>query len=141
MSFDYLDDLFGKRVKTLPRYAAVEQEAIRLIVQLQRGEISHDTFCDGFTSVQKQMNELDDGTIESGYPLWLSQLIGFHFIKWRKWNYLRRMHREHPEQFNTPELEAQYCEIEQLDLDAQWMEKCRQCLEELSHKMPKTNQK
>lgn len=140
MSFDYLDDLFGKERPTTPRYAAVEQEAIRLLIRLHRGQISYDAFCDGFTAVQQQLIELDDHMVRAGDPLWLNQLIGFHFIKWRKWHYLRRMHREHPEQFNTPELDAQYREIEQMNFDGQWMERCRRCLEELSHKMPAANE-
>lgn len=61
MSFDYLDDLFGKERPTTPRYAAVEQE-------------------------------------------------------------------------------AQYRDIEQMNFDGQWMERCRRCLEELIHKTPAANE-
>ena len=51
------------------------------------------------------------------YPLWLNQFGANVFLRWRNWHNLRKAHQTCPEKFNTPELEAQYKNVEAMNYD------------------------
>lgn len=135
MSHDYINDAFGEVVETAPKYREVENDAIKLLSGIAKSRISYDEIFEGFESVRKRMAELDDNTIGPGYPLWLSDFLAFHFLKWRDWYMLRKIHTEQPEKFNTEALRRRYHEIERMEHDKSFFETCRYCLSELRHKI------
>lgn len=135
MSFDYINDTFGELTETLPKYREVERQAIMLLVEVVERKINSDAIYEGFEAVRVKMVELDDNTIEPGYPLWLSKFLAFHFIKWRDWYLLKKMHTECPERFDTEELQQKYSEIEAIRYDDTFYETCRYCVEELGFKV------
>ncbi len=146
MSYEYLDDLFGEHVKTSPKYVEVEQKAIKMLWQisaLPRQELSYDEIFEGFESVRREYVELIGNTVESGQPLWLSNFLSYHFLEWANWYMLRKAFTERPEQFNSEELVNKYREIEQMDYDGKFFEKCKYCFDagKLYRKLEKTDKK
>lgn len=140
MSYDYINDTFGENVKTLPKYQEVENEAIRLLIGIADDNIAYDAIYDGFEAVRRKMLELDDYTIEPGYPMWLSKFLAFHFLKWRNWYILQKVYSDHPEKFDTEESQTKYREISNMGLDDSFFETCRYYLSELKHKTKKINE-
>ena len=132
MSYDYLDDLFRKNYKTGDKYVQVEQETIRLLVKINEKKVTFDEIDQGFLSIRKQLLEVDNTVVDEGSPSWLFYLLSFHFLKWHDWHVLRKMHDEHPEKFNTEELEQAYQEIVSREMDADFIDKCCYCLSELN---------
>ncbi len=135
MSYDYINDTFGEVVKTSPKYQEVENEAIKLLLGVVKNCISYDEIFEGFESVRRRLVELDDHTTGPGYPLWLSEFLAFHFLKWRDWYLLQKMYKEHPEQFNTEDMQMEYQEIKEMEIDESFFETCTYCLRELRHKI------
>ncbi len=135
MSYDYINDTFGEVVKTSPKYQEVEDQAIRLLLGIAKNSISYDEIFEGFEAVRRRMVELDDNTVRQGDPLWLSEFLAFHFLKWRDWYLLQKMYTEHPEQFNTKALKMEYQEIKEMEIDKSFFDTCANCLRELRHKI------
>ena len=132
MNYDYLYDIFRKNWKTNDKYVQVEQETIRLLVKINKQKVSVDEIDEGFLSISNQLNKIDNTVIDESSPSWLFYLLSFHFRKWHEWHILRKMHDEHPEKFNTDELEQRYHEIVSSDMDAEFIEKCWYFLSELN---------
>lgn len=132
MSFDYLDDLFGRDRKTGLKYAAVEERAARLIAGYVCGRISHEGMDAGLMAVREKMVELDDGVIDAEHPLWLSQFLAFKFRRWHDWRALVRARGKWPEKFADSEAKAMYADICAQDIDSEFMEACRYCMRELT---------
>lgn len=135
MSYDYINDTFGEVVETAPKYREVENDAIKLLLRIAESRISYDEIFEGFEAVRRRMVELDDNTVGPGDPLWLSEFLAFHFLKWRDWYLLQKMYTEHPEKFNTEALQRRYREIKQMGHDKSFFETCKYCLMELKHKI------
>ena len=134
MSYDYINDTFGEYVKTSPKYQEVEMQAIKLLEGIAEGSVEYKSIYEGFEAVRRKMVELDDNTIGPGYPLWLSNFLAFHFLKWRNWYMLQKMYAEQPEKFSTEELQTRYREMVKMDFDKSFYETCKFCLKELRHK-------
>lgn len=103
MSFCNFSDLFGrfrKRKKT--RFTDLETTAKELLEKFVRGEIGNKEFADAFNKVGKRLNELmnngNDIVIDKDTPLWLSSLLGLHFVDWLKYQRVEQYFQEHPEE-------------------------------------------
>lgn len=132
MGFEYIRDLFGKIYKTSNKYKSMEEEAIRLIQCYYKGTITDDTFHTRMLEVQARLHAANpNNVIDQGYPLWLNRFLGFAFYDWCQWYRLRRLYEKRPEDFCTQKLKQSYQEIEQLCLDKQFREHCRNYLLEL----------
>ena len=132
MSFDYILDTFGRIFKTSNKYKKTEKEAIELVQQYYKGTIKDNDFYTRMLEVQAQLHAANpNNVIDQGYPLWLNRFLGFAFYDWCQWYRLRLLHEKRPEDFFTPKLKQSYQEIEQLCLDKQFREHCRNYLIEL----------
>ncbi|MCD8292130.1 MAG: hypothetical protein LUC91_11615 [Prevotella sp.] len=80
MSFDYLNDLFGKFRKPKSKYVEVEKKVSRMLNEYVEGRYAPDEFADilfsAFTEFKRIYNE--NSVIDENYPLWLS--IFFLFL-------------------------------------------------------------
>lgn len=137
MAYDYINDTFGESVETLPKYKKVEMNAIELLVKISNKQIAYNSIFEGFEEVNKEMADFNDYTIGPGYPLWLSEFLAFHYLKWRDWYFLQKMYLEHPEKFSTKELQAEYHKIAMLNHDEAFFIVCRTCAKKLEHKIHK----
>lgn len=133
MSFDYLDDTFGKYRKAGSKYDEVEDKAISLIKGIVANTISFDEIAKGFNEVRIRLLELSNKSIDQEFPLWLNLFLGNVFYKWHQWHILRKMHTEDPEKFNEPGMEEQYQRIVNMGYDDMFIDKCQYCLEELKN--------
>lgn len=132
MSYDYLNDLFGKfRRKKKTKFTDVENEARNILNLTYNRQITYDEFYKRFNKVIAEFLELTGNCIDEDTPLWINQFGGNVFARWRQWHILRVAHSQHPEQFNTPELEAQFREIEAMNYDRWLMDKIKYCLDNL----------
>lgn len=129
MSFDYINDLFGKfRKGRKTKFTDVENRAKKLLKNVYNHKISYDKFFDGYNAIMIEFRELMGNTINQDTPLWMSEFGANIFLRWRDWYILRKTHEEHPEKFNTPQLEAQFRSIESMNYDKWLREKIRYCL-------------
>lgn len=133
MSFNYILDTFKKIFKTSSKYEQIEKEAIGLIQLYYRGTIAHKKFYTKMMELQVRLQAANpDNVIDQGYPLWLSQFLGYAFYDWCNWYKLMLLHAEHPEKFNTPELEEDFQQLKAQNLDKVFREHCRNYLRELN---------
>ncbi len=108
MSFDYLDDLFGKFRKKKTKFSEVEKRAASLLSEYASGAIQKDDFGDQMEQVDIDFLKLttdEDGTIvfSQDTPLWLNLFLG---NKFRRWNQIRKVinkSRNDPNVTSTPE--------------------------------------
>ena len=103
MAFCDLSDLFGKfRKKKKTRFTDLETTAKELLGKFVRGEIGNKEFADAFNNVGKRLNELmnngNEIVIDKDTPLWLSSLLGLHFIDRLKYQRVEQYFQEHPEE-------------------------------------------
>lgn len=89
MSFDYVNDIFGKsRGGHETRYTPVERQAISVIRQYFNKEIDSKAFAETMQGVRKSFIGLDrkdehgNTVIDQDVPLWLSNFLAFKFLRW-----------------------------------------------------------
>ena len=134
MSFDYLDDLFGKFRKKKTKFSEVEKRAASLLSEYASGAIQKDDFGDQMEQVDidflKQTTD-EDGSIvfSQDTPLWLNLFLG---NKFRRWNQIRKVinnSRNDPNVTSTPEWGKALQVMS--DEDKNLKEAVRYCLKEI----------
>lgn len=129
MNFDYINDLFGKfRKGRKTKFTDVENREKKLLKEVYDRKITYDEFFDRYNAVMNEFIELMDHTVDQDTPLWMNEFGAMVFLRRRDWHVLRKTHDEHPEKFNTPQLEAQFRRIETKDYDEWLREKIGYCL-------------
>ena len=134
MSFDYLDDLFGKFRKKKTKFSEVEKRAASLLSEYASSAIQKDDFGDQMEQVDidflKQTTD-EDGSIvfSQDTPLWLNLFLG---NKFRRWNQIRKVinnSRNDPNVTSTPEWGKALQVMS--DEDKNLKEAVRYCLKEI----------
>ncbi len=136
MSYDYLDDLFGKaRGQRTTRFSDVEAKAVGLIRRWAEGNIDEDAFAESFRGVQQEFSGLlGEGnayTIDEDTPLWLLQFISNRFIRWHQFHQLKRRVESDPSVLSDEGMRRNYAAICRMGIDEEFMDACRLCLREL----------
>ncbi len=134
MSFDYLDDLFGKFRKKKTKFSEVEKRAASLLSEYASGAIQKDDFGDQMEQVDIDFLKLttdEDGSIvfSQDTPLWLNLFLG---NKFRQWNQIRKVinnSRNDPNVTSTPEWGKALQVMS--DEDKNLKEAVRYCLKEI----------
>lgn len=134
MSFDYLDDLFGKFRKKKTKFSEVEKRAASLLSEYASGAIQKDDFGDQMEQVDIDFLKLttdEDGSIvfSQDTPLWLNLFLG---NKFRRWNQIRKVinkSRNDPNVTSTPEWGKALQVMS--DEDKNLKEAVRYCLKEI----------
>ena len=134
MSFDYLDDLFGKFRKKKTKFSEVEKRAASLLSEYASGAIQKDDFGDQMEQVDIDFLKLttdEDGSIvfSQDTPLWLNLFLG---NKLRRWNQIRKVinnSRNDPNVTSTPEWGKALQVMS--DEDKNLKEAVRYCLKEI----------
>ena len=134
MSFDYLDDLFGKFRKKKTKFSEVEKRAACLLSEYASGAIQKDDFGDQMEQVDIDFLKLttdEDGSIvfSQDTPLWLNLFLG---NKFRRWNQIRKVinnSRNDPNVTSTPEWGKALQVMS--DEDKNLKEAVRYCLKEI----------
>ena len=73
MSFDYIDDLFGKfRKGRKTKFTDVENRTKKFLKNVYNRKISYDEFFDGYNAVMIEFTKLLGNTIDQYSPLWMS---------------------------------------------------------------------
>ena len=134
MSFDYLDDLFGKFRKKKTKFSEVEKRAASLLSEYASGAIQKDDFGDQMEQVDIDFLKLttdEDGSIvfSQDTPLWLNLFLG---NKFRRWNQIRKVinnSRNEPNVTSTPEWGKALQVMS--DEDKNLKEAVRYCLKEI----------
>ncbi len=134
MSFDYLDDLFGKFRKKKTIFSEVEKRAASLLSEYASGAIQKDDFGDQMEQVDIDFLKLttdEDGSIvfSQDTPLWLNLFLG---NKFRRWNQIRKVinnSRNDPNVTSTPEWGKALQVMS--DEDKNLKEAVRYCLKEI----------
>ena len=146
MSFDYLDDLFGKFRKKKTKFSEVEKRAASLLSEYASGAIQKDDFGDQMEQVDIDFLKLttdEDGSIvfSQDTPLWLNLFLGNKFTLWlnlflgnkfRRWNQIRKVinnSRNDPNVTSTPEWGKALQVMS--DEDKNLKEAVRYCLKEI----------
>ncbi len=93
MSYNYLNDTFGRSRKKNTRFSNLEDRAVGLIKDFVKRRIDSKAFAEGFNSVRIQFYEMlrAEGriTIDEDTPLWLNQFLGNHFIDWYEYQKIK----------------------------------------------------
>ena len=80
MSWEYLNDIFGKFRKRKTRFTDLETKAKDLIISFVKGRINDKDFAIAFEEIRAKFVELTnaDGqiTIDQDTPLWLNLFLG-----------------------------------------------------------------
>ena len=134
MSFDYLDDLFGKFRKKKTKFSEVEKRAASLLSEYASSEKQKDDFGDQMEQVDIDFLKLttdEDGSIvfSQDTPLWLNLFLG---NKFRRWNQIRKVinnSRNDPNVTSTPEWGKALQVMS--DEDKNLKEAVRYCLKEI----------
>ena len=134
MSFDYLDDLFGKFRKKKTKFSEVEKRAASLLSEYASGAIQKDDFGDQMEQVDIDFLKLttdEDGSIvfSQDTPLWLNLFLGNNF---RRWNQIRKVinnSRNDPNVTSTPEWGKALQVMSDEDMNLK--EAVRYCLKEI----------
>ena len=134
MSFDYLDDLFGKFRKKKTKFSEVEKRAASLLSEYASSAIQKDDFGDQMEQVDIDFLKLttdEDGSIvfSQDTPLWLNLFLG---NKFRRWNQIRKVinnSRNDPNVTSTPEWGKALQVMS--DEDMNLMEAVEYCLNEI----------
>ena len=132
MSFDYVNDLFGKfRKGRKTKFSNLEDRSKKIMKDLLQGEITYDDFFSGFNTLIDEFREICGNVIDENTPLWFNSFSANIFLRWRDWHILRTTYQKHPEKFNTRELISRYRDIEDMNYDDWLKEKIRYCLDNL----------
>ena len=131
MSFDYLNDIYGRERKRKTRFTDLETKAKDLIVSFVNGTLSDKEFARAFNEIRIMFHELsqtnDEMTIDQDTPLWLNMLLGNHFIDWIRYQNLKWYFEEHPEEF-TEERKKRFAQIQAIGYDKKFKDACKKVL-------------
>lgn len=131
MSFDYLNDIYGRERKRKTRFTDLETKAKDLIVSFVNGTLSDKEFAQAFNEIRIMFHELsqtnDEMTIDQDTPLWLNMLLGNHFIDWIRYQNLKWYFEEHPEEF-TEERKKRFAQIQAIGYDKKFKDACKKVL-------------
>ena len=134
MSFDYVLDTFGKFRKRRTRFTELEEKAISLLSSFVDGAMGSKEFAVAFAEIRKNFIELTekDGqtVIDEDTPLWLNSLLGFHFMKWFKFQQVKWYFEEHPDEL-VGKTKTRFEDICQMGYDERFVEACKSVLGEL----------
>lgn len=135
MSFDYLNDIYGRERKRKTRFTDLETKAKELIASFVNGTLSDKEFAQAFNEIRIMFHELsqtnDEMTIDQDTPLWLNMLLGNHFIDWIRYQNLKWYFEEHPEEF-TEERKKRFAQIQAIGYDKKFKDACKKVLKELN---------
>lgn len=135
MSWDYLDDVFGKFRNHKTRFSALETEAKKLLTLFVNRKMKDKDFAEAFIKVRALFDELTtvDGhiTIDQNTPLWLNMLFGFHFGEWLRYQRMKWYFEEHPEKL-TDDYREQFMSIQEMGYDERFKGICEDLLNELN---------
>ena len=133
MSFDYLNDIYGRERKRKTRFTDLETKAKELIVSFVNGTLSDKEFAQAFNEIRIMFHELSqtngEMTIDQDTPLWLNMLLGNHFIDWIRYQNLKWYFEEHPEEF-TEERKKRFAQIQAIGYDKKFKDACKKVLKE-----------
>lgn len=139
MSWDYLNDIFGKLRKHRTRFADLEEEAVGLIHSFVQGTINDKDFANAFNGIRSHFLDLinvnGETTFDQDTPLWLNMLLGNYFVDWLRFQQIKWFFEEHPEEF-TDERKKQFAQIQAIGYDKQFKDACRNVLKELKNESP-----
>lgn len=135
MSWDYLNDFFGKFRKKKTRFTDVEVKAKNLLKSFLKGELSDKEFANAFEDVRSRFVELTTvnghTTIDQDTPLWLNTLLGIHYVKWLNYQQIKWYFEEHPEEL-TGENQYEFRRIQDMGYDEMFKDACITVLKETS---------
>jgi len=139
MSFNFLNDLFGKfRKKKKTKYADIEQRAASLLNDYNSNRISTDEFAEAMRAIDTDFNELmldkENNTyiFDEDTPGWLNLFLGYKFRPWYKLHQMFNAARQNPSLTSDP----RWPEIQKRELSENnaLMRAVRYCLNEKSEK-------
>jgi len=131
MSFDYLNDIYGRERERKTRFTDLETKAQELIASFVNGTLSDKEFARAFNEIRIMFHELSqtngEMTIDQDTPLWLNMLLGNHFIDWIRYQNLKWYFEEHPEEF-TEERKKRFAQIQAIGYDKKFKDACKKVL-------------
>lgn len=131
MSFDYLNDIYGRERERKTRFTDLETKAQELIASFVNGTLSDKEFARAFNEIRIMFHELsqtnDEMTIDQDTPLWLNMLLGNHFIDWIRYQNLKWYFEEHPEEF-TEERKKRFAQLQAIGYDKKFKDACKKVL-------------
>jgi hypothetical protein len=131
MSFDYLNDIYGRERERKTRFTDLETKAKELIASFVNGTLSDKEFARAFNEIRIMFHELSqtngEMTIDQDTPLWLNMLLGNHFIDWIRYQNLKWYFEEHPEEF-TEERKKRFAQIQAIGYDKKFKDACKKVL-------------
>ena len=102
MSWDYLNDFFGKFRNKKTRFTDIEVKAKKLLSSFLKGEISDKEFASAIEEVRSKFIELTtvncQSTIDQDVPLWLNMLLGLHYGERLNYQRIKWYFEEYPEE-------------------------------------------
>ena len=135
MSWDYLNDIFGRFRKKKTRFTDIEVKAKKLLSSFLKGEISDKEFASAIEEVRSKYIELTtvngQSTIDQDTPLWLNMLLGLHYGEWLNYQRIKWYFEEHPEEL-TGETRERFLHIQSMGHEETFKDTCRTILKELN---------
>jgi len=135
MSYDYLDDQFGRYRQQPTKFTETENKAVELLKEYARGNVPKDDFGERMMQVSRDFNELmkdESGcyVFSQDTPLWLNSFLGNKFARWNKIRLMVNAAKEKPEMVNSPD----WRQVEELVIreDSEFMKVIKYCLDELA---------
>jgi hypothetical protein len=109
MSFDYINDLFGKfRKNKKTKYTDLEKRAASLLRDYYEHRISADEFGNAMWEVSDELKKLmydperDTYAFDENTPLWLNSFLGYKFLTWDRFRKAYDMAKNNPECTSDP---------------------------------------
>ena len=137
MSWNYLNDIFGKNRKQRTRFSDLEDEAIGLMKSFVQGTMNDKDFAKAFDEIRSKFVALMDvdgeTTFDQDTPLWLNMLLGNHYVYWIRYQKLKWYIEEHPEEL-TEERQKKFAQIQAIGYDQKFKDACKKVLEEVGNR-------
>jgi len=134
MAYDYLDDIWGKCRNRETRFSDLEKYALSLLQKFVDNSIAYRYFANEFNSIRLKFIELTkvngQTCIDEDTPLWLNELLGFHFMKWYRFQTVKWYFEEHPDELEG-EYKVRYNDLLEQKIDLHFLETCKTVLREL----------
>ena len=133
MSWDYLNDFFGKFRNKKTRFTDIEVKAKKLLSSFLKGEISDKEFASAIEEVRSKFIELTtvngQSTIDQDVPLWLNMLLGLHYGERLNYQRIKWYFEEYPEEL-TGENQYEFRRIQDMGYDEMFKDACITVLKE-----------